>query len=172
MSRARAASVTVRGVDGQVVTVEADIGRGLPSLHLPDLPGSSWQESRDRVRAGVLNSGEAWPDGRVIIRLSPARLPAPSSILDLAVAAAVLAAGNMISSARQVEPVLLGELALDGRLRAVRGTLPAVLAARNAGHTTVVVPAASLPEARLVTGIEVLGAATLRQVLAWLRGQG
>ncbi|WP_249643737.1 YifB family Mg chelatase-like AAA ATPase [Nocardia sputi] len=172
MTRARAVSIALRGVDAQVVTIEADIGRGLPSLQLPDLPGSSWQETRDRVRAAVLNSGEAWPDGRVIITLSPAQMPVPSSVLDLAVAAAVLTAGNMIPSARRPEPVLLGELALDGRLRAVRGTLPAVLAARNAGYTTVVVPAEALPEARLVTGIEVLGAATLRQALAWLRGQG
>lgn len=172
MSHARATSIAARGTDGHVVTVEADIGRGLPSVHLPDLPASAWQESRDRVRAAVLNSGERWPDGQVIIRLSPARLPVTASVLDLALAAAVLAAGGMAPSARPAETVLLGELALDGRLRPVRGILPAVLAARNAGYTIVVVPATALPEARLVTGIEVLGAATLREVLAWLRGQG
>lgn len=172
MTCARATSIAVRDLEGQVVTVEADIGRGLPSVHLPDLPGSGWQQSRDRVRAAVVNSGEAWPDGQVVIGLSLALLPGPATVLDLAVAVAVLAAAGSVTSDHAAHTVLLGELGLDGRLRPVRGILPAVLTARDAGYATVVVPAAALPEAGLVPGIEVLGAATLGQVLAWLRGQG
>ncbi|WP_280421317.1 YifB family Mg chelatase-like AAA ATPase [Nocardia carnea] len=171
MTHGRACSIAVRGIDGQVVAIEADIQRGLPSVHLPDLPGIALQESGDRVRVALTNAGEPWPDGKLIVRLSPAQIPVVASVLDLALAAAVSAAAGLIPSARPAETVLLGELAFDGRLRTVRGILPAVLAARNAGYTTVVVPDTALPEAGLVTGIDVLGASTLREVLDWLRGR-
>lgn len=171
MALGRACSVAVSGVDGQMVEIEADIGQGLPSVHLVGLPDTSLQESRDRVRAAVANSGEKWPDGRVILALSPATLPKVGSVYDVALAAAVMDAADAIPSKKLAHTVLLGELALDGRVRRVRGILPAVLAARKAGWATVVVPESALPEAGLVDGIEVLGAATLRSMLAWLRGE-
>ncbi|MCM6773885.1 YifB family Mg chelatase-like AAA ATPase [Nocardia sp. CDC159] len=172
MALGRAYSVAVTGVEGQLVEIEADIGQGLPSVHLVGLPDTTLQESRDRVRAAVTNSGEKWPDGRVILALSPATLPKVGSVYDLALAAAVLDAGDAIPSERLVGTVLLGELALDGRVRRVRGILPAVLAARAAGRPTVVVPGAGLAEAGLVAGIRVLGADTLRALIDWLRGEG
>ncbi|MBB5911578.1 magnesium chelatase family protein [Nocardia transvalensis] len=172
MALGRAHSVAVAGVDGQLVEIEADIGQGLPSVHLVGLPDTTLQESRDRIRAAVTNSGEKWPDGRVILALSPATLPKVGSVYDLALAAAVLDAGDAIPAARLAGTALLGELALDGRVRRVRGILPAVLAARNAGRSTVVVPECALAEAGLVAGITVLGAATLRELVAWLRGDG
>ncbi|WP_459547252.1 YifB family Mg chelatase-like AAA ATPase [Nocardia sp. X0981] len=171
MPLGRACSIAVRGIDGQIVEIEADIGQGLPSVHLVGLPDTALQESRDRVRAAVANTGEKWPDGRVILALSPATLPKVGSVYDLALAVAVLDAADIVPSARLSGTVLLGELALDGRLRRVRGILPAVLAARRAGRKTVLVPEAALPEAGLVTGIEVLGAPTLRAALDWLRGE-
>ncbi|MFI1913130.1 YifB family Mg chelatase-like AAA ATPase [Nocardia sp. NPDC020380] len=172
MSLGRAFSVAVSGVEGQLVEIEADIGQGLPSVHLVGRPDTTLQESRDRVRAAVTNTGEKWPDGRVILALSPATLPKVGSVYDLALAAAVLDAAGVIPSHRLADAVLLGELALDGRVRRVRGILPAVLAARTAGRRTVVVPAAALPEAGLVDGIRVLGAATLSELMDWLRGGG
>ncbi|WP_063041704.1 YifB family Mg chelatase-like AAA ATPase [Nocardia grenadensis] len=172
MPLGRACSIAVRGIDGQVVEIEADIGQGLPSVHLVGLPDTSLQESRDRVRAAVANTGEKWPDGRVILALSPATLPKVGSVYDLALAVAVLHAADIVPSERLTGTVLLGELALDGRLRRVRGILPAVLAARRAGRKTVVVPEAALPEAGLVAGIRVLGAPTLRAAVDWLRGEG
>ncbi|MBY8856207.1 YifB family Mg chelatase-like AAA ATPase [Nocardia sp. CA2R105] len=172
MALGRAFSVAVTGVDGQLVEIEADIGQGLPSIHLVGLPDTTLNESRDRVRAAVQNSGEKWPDGRVILALSPATLPKVGSVYDLALAAAVLDAGDAVPSVRLAGSVLLGELALDGRVRRARGVLPAVLAARAAGRTTVVVPESALAEAGLVDGITVLGAATLRELIDWLRGDG
>ncbi|MFI6867138.1 YifB family Mg chelatase-like AAA ATPase [Nocardia sp. NPDC050406] len=172
MPLGRAYSVAVAGVDGQLVEIEADIGQGLPSLHLVGRPDTTLQESRDRVRAAVTNSGERWPDGRVVLALSPATLPKVGSVYDLALASAVLDAAGAVPAHKLAKAVLLGELALDGRIRRVRGILPAVLAARTAGRSTVVVPMAALPEAALVDGIEVLGAATLRALLDWLRGDG
>ncbi|MEV0765181.1 YifB family Mg chelatase-like AAA ATPase [Nocardia sp. NPDC050435] len=172
MPLGRAHSVAVTGVDGQLVEIEADIGQGLPSVHLVGLPDTALQESRNRVRSAVANSGEKWPDGRVVLALSPATLPKVGSVYDLALAVSVLDAAGAVPSERLAKAVVLGELALDGRLRRVRGILPAVIAARNAGWPTVVVPAPALAEAGLVDGIEVLGAASLRSVVLWLRGEG
>ncbi|GAA5056882.1 YifB family Mg chelatase-like AAA ATPase [Nocardia callitridis] len=165
-------SVAVTGVDGLLVEIEADIGQGLPSVHLVGLPDTALQESRDRVRSAVANTGEKWPDGRVVLALSPATLPKVGSVYDLALAASVLDAAGAVPSEKLAKTVLLGELSLDGRVRRVRGVLPAVIAARNAGWSAVVVPEASLSEAGLVDGIDVLGAGSLRMLIAWLRGEG
>lgn len=172
MALGRAYSVAVAGVDGQLVEIEADVGQGLPSVHLVGSADAALQESRDRVRAAVTNSGEKWPDGRVVLALSPATLPKVGSVYDLALASAVMHAGAAVPGDRLAGSVLLGELALDGRVRRVRGILPAVLAARGAGRRTVVVPACTLAEAGLVDDIAVLGAATLQELIAWLRGEG
>jgi len=171
MGLARAWSVAVRGVDGVPVEIEADVGRGLPGLTLVGLPDPVLHESKERVRAAVLNSEESWPNRRTTLALSPATLRKVGSSYDLALACAVLAADRAVPATGLLDrTALLGELALDGRLRPVRGVLPAVLAARRAGLESAVVPASSLAEAALVTGIEVLGASRLREVLAWLRG--
>lgn len=172
MALGRAHSVAVAGVDGHLVEIEADIGQGLPSVHLVGLPDTALSESRDRVRAAVANSGEKWPDGRVILALSPATLPKLGSVYDLALAASVLDAADAVPATKLAKTVLLGELALDGRVRRVRGILPAVLTARTAGYATVVVPREALSEAGLVRGIDVLGAGSLRELVAWLRGEG
>lgn len=172
MALGRALSVAVTGVDGQLVEIEADIGQGLPSVNLVGLPDAALQESRNRVRSAVANSAEKWPDGRVVLALSPATLPKVGSVYDLALAVAVLNGSGAVPDDRLTKTVLLGELALDGRLRRVRGILPAVIAARTAGLPRVVVPVATAMEAGLVDGIEVLGAESLRAVVAWLRGEG
>src|SRR5690606_5940287 len=172
MALGRAHSVAVAGVDGRLVEIEADIGQGLPSVHLVGIPTRRSSDLRDRVRSAVANSGEKWPDGRVILALSPATLPKVGSVYDLALAASVLNAADAVPSTRLAETVLLGELALDGRVRRVRGILPAVMTARTAGCPRVVVPREALPEAGLVQGIEVLGARSLRELVTWLRGEG
>jgi magnesium chelatase family protein len=170
MGLARAWSVALHGVDGQVVEVEADIGRGLPGVHLVGLPDAALQESRDRVRAAVVNSGRPWPNERIVLALSPATMRKAGSGFDLALACCVLAAAGGVEQAALDGTVLVGELALDGRLRPVRGVLPCLLAARAAGIRRVVVPDAALAEAALVDGVAVFGATSLGQVLAWLAG--
>lgn len=169
MSLASAWAVALRGVDGLLVEIEAHIGPGLPGLQLVGLPDTALSEARDRVRAAVLNSGERWPPRRMTLALSPATLPKGGSSYDLALACALLAADGRVPSGRLRGTVLIGELALDGRLRPVRGVLPAVLAARAVGIGQVVVPVSSLAEAALVNGVQVHGAARLAEVLRWLR---
>jgi magnesium chelatase family protein len=170
MALATTWSVALFGVDGVPVEVEADISGGVPGIRLLGLPDPSLREAKDRVRAAVRNSGEEWPNRQVSLALSPAALPKGGAGYDIALACAVLAAAGIVPPARLAGTVLLGELALDGRLRSVRGVLPSLLAARRAGLHTAVVPAAALPEAALVTGIEVHGASTLTEILGWLRG--
>lgn len=172
MALGRAYSVAVRAITGQIVEIEADISAGLPGVHLVGLPDAALQESRDRVRAATTNCGFTWPAARLTLALSPATLPKVGSVYDVALAASVLSASNAVPTTRLEKTLLLGELALDGRVRPVRGVLPAVMAAKREGWPTVVVPSANLGEAGLVDGIEVLGAQTLRQVTAWLSDDG
>lgn len=171
MGLARAWSVALHGVDGQPVEIEADVGGGLPGIHLVGLPDAALHESKDRVRAAVVNSGRSWPNERIVLALSPATLRKTGSAFDLALACGVLAAKGVVAQRALDDTVLLGELALDGRLRSVRGVLPCLLAARSAGLRRVVVPESALAEAALVDGLDVFGAGCLNEVLRFLAGE-
>jgi magnesium chelatase family protein len=166
-----ARTVALVGVQGHVVEVQADIASGLPAFTLVGLPDTSLYEARDRVRAAVVNSGGSWPNRRITVNLSPASLRKSGSSFDLAIAVSVLAAVEVVPAAALPAMALLGELGLDGRLRAVSGVLPAAAAAARAGLAAVVVPAANAAEARLVPELRVHGVRTLRQVVALLRGE-
>ncbi len=165
----RCRSVAIVGVRGTIVDIEVHLG-GMPGFSLVGLPDASLYESRDRVRAAVLSSRETWPLQRITVSLSPAALPKRGSHFDLGVAVAILAAAERVPLAAADGVLFLGELALDGRLHPVRGVLPAVLAAERAGLTHAVVPEPNAAEARLIPGMRVFGARSLRQVLAYLRG--
>ncbi|MCW2680153.1 MAG: Mg chelatase-related protein, partial [Frankiales bacterium] len=162
MALARAYAVGLVGIDGQVVEVEADLAQGLPGLTVIGLPDASLAEARDRVRAAVVNSGQSWPQRRITLALSPASLPKRGSGFDLALAAAVLAAAGVLPAEALVGRVLLGELGLDGRVRAVPGVLPAVVTAARAGVDRVVVPLENLAEALLLPGVQARGVGCLR----------
>jgi len=170
MALARALSVALLGVEGQIVDVEADLADGLPGLTMIGLPDAALHEARDRIRAAIVNSGESWPSRRITLALLPATLPKRGSLFDVALAVAVLAAAGAVP----VEPlggvVLLGELGLDGRLRPTRGVLPAVLTAARDGVRRVVVPQPNAGEAALVPDVDVRGAERLADLLAFLRG--
>ncbi|MEU9180976.1 YifB family Mg chelatase-like AAA ATPase [Streptomyces sp. NPDC048550] len=168
MGFARACSVALVGVDGVVVEVQADLEPGLAAFTLVGLPDKTLVESRDRVRAAVVNSGAAWPQKKLTVGLSPASVPKSGAGFDLAVAAAVLGAAEVVDPAAIADLVLIGELGLDGRVRPVRGILPAVLAAADAGYRNVVVPQQCAAEAMLVPDVCVLGVRSLRQLIAVL----
>ena len=136
MALARTLSVALSGVSGRLIEVRGrPLGRACPGLTFTGLADVSVMESRDRIRAAVLNSGFGWPNQRITVALLPADLRKNGSVFDLALAVAVLAAaGDGARRARSLGMVWLAELGLDGRLRPVRGVLPAVLAAREAGR--------------------------------------
>ncbi|SDM23148.1 YifB family Mg chelatase-like AAA ATPase [Streptomyces wuyuanensis] len=168
MGFARTCSVALVGVEGVVVEVQADLEPGVAAFALVGLPDKSLVESRDRVRAAVVNSGAEWPQKKLTVGLSPASVPKSGSGFDLAVACAVLGAAERIDPRAIADLVILGELGLDGRVRPVRGVLPAVLAAAEAGYRQVVVPERTAGEASLVPGVSVLGVRSLRQLIAVL----
>lgn len=170
MGLARGWSVALCGVTGRLVSVEADIGNGLPGFSLIGLPDAALNEARDRVKAAVQNSAEDWPQQKVTVSLSPADLHKRGSGFDLALAAVVLAANGAIPAGSLADLVILGELGLDGTVRDLRGVLPAVAAASRSGMVRVVVPAANAAEAALVAGTEVLAVNSLRGLAAALRG--
>jgi magnesium chelatase family protein len=153
MSIARAACVALVGIEGHLVEVEVHLSSGLPGTTLIGLPDTSLYEARDRVKSAVTNSGFGWPDNRVTVGLFPAALPKSGSGFDLAVAGALLAAMGRVPRESLFGRVLLGELALDGRLRPVPGVLAAVLALAEAGLSRVVVPMGNADEAALVPGV-------------------
>lgn len=172
MALARTLSVGLVGVAGRLVEIEADLSAGLPGLTFTGLADTAVLESRDRIRAAVLNSGFSWPNRRITVALLPADLRKHGSMFDLALAMAVLAAAGEVPVAAAGQVCWLGELGLDGRLRPVRGVLPAVLAARAHSVASVVVPSGNAAEAALVPGLRVLAADCLAEVVAALRPGG
>jgi magnesium chelatase family protein len=170
MALARTHSIALVGVQGHHIEIEADIENGLVALLLVGLPDPALREARDRIRAAIINSKEAWPQRRITVGLSPASLPKRGSSFDVGIAVAILGAAEVLPAASLADLMFIGELGLDGRLRPVRGVLPAVVAAAAAGFGTVVVPADNAPEAALVPGIRALAADSLGSLLGWLRG--
>lgn len=171
MALGRTWAAALTGVGAALVEVEADVGRGLPGVAIVGMPDSAVLQSRDRMRAAVANSRLTWPAGKVVLSLSPASLPKQGSGFDLALACGTLLAAGTLPAAALEGTLLVGELALDGRVRHARGVLPAVLAARDAGLRRAVVPAVDLAEARLVDGIATAGVHSLGQLAAWCAGE-
>jgi len=172
MSLARTHSIALVGVAGHPVEIEADIENGLVGLMLVGLPDTALREARDRIRSAIVNSREKWPNRRITVGLSPASLPKRGSSFDVGIAAAILTAAGAIPGGRTKDLMFLGELGLDGRLRPVRGVLPAVAAAAAAGFGAVVVPSENAPEACLVPGMRVIAAPSLGALVGWLRAAG
>jgi magnesium chelatase family protein len=168
---ARTHSIALVGVEGYPVEIESDIENGLPCLYLVGLPDTALREARDRIRAAIINSWEQWPQRRITVGLSPASLPKRGSGFDIGIALSILTAAGAVPADAIDGVAFLGELGLDGRLRPVRGVLPAMAAAAGAGFDKVVVAEANAAEAALVPGLRVAGAPTLAALLAWLRGE-
>ncbi|GAA3832373.1 YifB family Mg chelatase-like AAA ATPase [Sphaerisporangium flaviroseum] len=168
MTRASIRSASVIGADGHLLTVEADIGAGLAATHLLGLPTSAGAETRDRVRAAVINSGFTWPDLRITVSVFPQNLPSKGPAVDLAVAVTILAASGQIPVTALAGALAIGELGLDGRLRYVRGALPMVAAAADSGLKVAIVPPANAAETDLVPGITVASVRSLSELVTWL----
>ncbi|WP_324732386.1 YifB family Mg chelatase-like AAA ATPase [Pseudomonas paeninsulae] len=158
------------GVEAPAVTVEAHLANGLPSLALVGLPETAVKESKDRVRSAILNSAFDFPPRRITLNLAPADLPKDGGRFDLAIALGILAASGQVPSTALEQIECLGELALSGAVRPVRGVLPAALAARAAGRS-LVVPKANAEEASLASGLVVIAVDHLLELAAHLNGQ-
>lgn len=170
MSLARVYSRAAVGVTAPEVTVEVHVGGGLPRVSMVGLPQTAVRESKDRVKAALLNAGFEFPDGLVTISLAPADLPKEGSRFDLPIALGILAASGQVSDHRFEAFEFTGELSLGGGLNPVKGVLPAAIQARAAGRG-MVVPIDCGPEAALARNPATWCANSLLSVVSWLHGQ-
>ncbi|MEW6582814.1 MAG: magnesium chelatase domain-containing protein, partial [Actinomycetota bacterium] len=168
---ARLVSPAVVGLETSTVEVEVDLRAGLPAFSVVGLPDAAVQEARERVRSGVVNQGFAIPARRIVANLAPADLRKSGPQYDLPIALAILAASGQLAHEALRGVAAVGELALDGSLRAVPGALAMAEHAGASGWRRLVVPQACAGEAALVAGAEVVGAATLRHAVEILEGK-
>jgi magnesium chelatase family protein len=167
---AAASTFALVGIDAAPVTVEADIQTGLPTFAIVGLPDAAVQESRERVRAALVNCGFEFPLRRITANLAPADLRKAGPGFDLALAAALLAASGQVKADKLSEYAICGELGLDGLIRPIRGALAIADSARRAGCRGLVVPRANVGEASLVTGLDVVGIEHVRELEQYLAG--
>jgi magnesium chelatase family protein len=165
-------SAAIAGIDAYVVRVESDSAAGTPTFHIVGLPDRALNESRDRVRSAIVNSGFGFPPGQLLVNLAPADLRKSGVGFDLAVALTLLATDEQIDRAALRDYLVCGELALGGELRAVPGVLAMAIAARRAGFASIVVPEANRDEAALVDGIDVYAVPALADAVAVVLGHG
>jgi magnesium chelatase family protein len=167
---ARAHTFTIDGLQTRHVRVEVDVRRGLPAFTIVGLAGAAVREARERVRAAILNSGFQFPARRIVANLAPGDVPKAGAALDLALACAVLAASGQLAPEPLESHALLGELALDGRVRPSRGTLAVAQAARKAGLDTLLLAVERAGEASLVPRLQVAAVESLSSAVRVLGG--
>ena len=166
-------SVAIVGLDAQIIEVEVDASYGLRHFEIVGLPDKAVQEARERIGAAIESSHLQSPHHqplRVLVSLAPADLKKEGSLYDLPIALGYLVASKQIKFGFQ-DKIFLGELALDGRLRAVRGVLPIALCAREQGFQEIILPKENSSEAALVKGIRVIGIETLTEAIEYLAGK-
>lgn len=166
------ASAALHGIEAYAVEVEVDICAGFPAFVTVGLPDAAVRESKERVRAALKNCGYDMESKRITVNLAPADRRKEGSAFDLPIALGFLAFLGVVPAARLRDYLFAGELALDGRLKPVRGALPVALLARRAGFRGVVVPGANAREAALVRGLEVYALEDLVRVVRLLREPG
>jgi magnesium chelatase family protein len=168
---AKVCSAAVSGIEACPVEVEVDSGFSDSFIVIVGLPDAAVKESRDRVGTALVNSGFRMPLGKTTINLAPADLRKEGPSFDLPIALGILAASEQFASDQLENFVTVGELALTGAVRPVKGILPIALEARKAGKIGVLVPAENAPEAAVVQGLQVLPIANLREAVAFFEGE-
>ncbi len=169
MATARVFSASLQGIEAELVEVEVNLGRGLPGVSIVGLPDKSVEESKERVKSALLNSGYSFPDSKVVVNLAPADRKKEGSHFDLPIAISILASESGLKVAPR--SLLVGELSLKGRLRPVRGVLAFALLAKRKGFKKLFLPASNAWEAGVVRGIEVYPVRTLQQLVNHFLGR-
>ncbi len=163
-------SAGVFGIDGYRVEVEFDVRSGLPAVVVVGLPDAAVKESKDRVAAALKNSGYSWPDGRITVNLAPADMKKEGPAFDLPLALGCLSATGQMLSDRLKQYAVVGELALDGSVRPIRGALAMAMACRREGLKGLILPAQNAAEAAVVADVEVVPVRALAQAVGFLTG--
>ncbi len=169
---ARVYCASTVGVDARIIDVETHHTNGMPKFFLVGLPDRAVSESRDRVEAAIRNTGFFYPLGRITVNLAPADLPKEGNAFDLPLAVGLLRMSGQLHTEKLDRTVLMGELALDGQIRPIKGVLPVAVEAKKRGFEYLVVPKENGPEAAVVDGIQVFPFEHLNQVADWLENRG
>lgn len=164
-------SGAVFGIEASLLTVEADMFSALPGIDIVGLADTAVKESKERIKAALKNSHFAMPQKRIVINLAPASTKKNGAYLDLPIALTILMASGQLEREKSDGYLVLGELALDGSIRRVDGTLPMVMEAVKNGITKVIVPYENAHEAAIVTNCEVYGAKNLKEAVSHLKGE-
>lgn len=168
---AKVTCVAPIGFSGSPIEVECDAKRGLPALQIVGMGNKAIDEAKERVRSAIVNSLLDFPSSKITINLAPAELPKDGSQYDLAIAVAILTVSSQLSQQQVSDVVFIGELALDGAVRPVRGIINAVECARDHGVARIVIPESNTDQAQLVEGIEIIPIADLKQLYLHLKGE-
>src|SRR6516162_2897336 len=168
---ARVCSAAVSGIEAYPVEVEVNAGYGDTIIVIVGLPDTAVKESRDRVLTALINSGYSFTFGRTTINLAPADVKKEGPSFDLPIAVGMVAASEQMESDQLENFVMVGELALNGAVRPVKGVLPVALRARQNGRVGLLVPPENAPEAAVVAGLQVIPVQNLREAVSFLEGE-
>lgn len=159
---------TTKGIDGEMILVEADVSNGLPNFDLVGLPAMAVRESKERVKAALRNSDYPFPMTKITVNLAPADLRKEGSGLDLPIAIGLLCCARIIKQEKVTGKVFVGELSLDGCIRKVSGVLSMIIDAKRCGAKEIFIPQANAAEGKLIHGIDVYTASTLTEIVEHL----
>ncbi len=159
----------VHGISATTVTVEVNIGQGI-NFYLVGLPDSAVKESHQRIDAALKNNGLKIPGKQITVNMAPADIRKEGSAYDLTIAVGILAASEQIMCEEVSNYIIMGELALDGELRPIKGTLPIAIKAKQEGFKGLILPEANAKEAAVVDGINVYGISNIKQIIDFFNG--
>lgn len=168
---ARVLSVAPVGFEGALIEVESDAKKGLPGIQIVGMGNKAVDEAKERVRSAITNSLLEFPAKKITINLAPAELPKDGAQFDLAIALSILVVSGQVRQSEVDKAVFAGELALDGSLRPVRGTINIAEAARNARVTTLYIPRENADQAALIEGLEVIAVRSLKELFLHLKAE-
>src|SRR3954447_3252010 len=168
---AKVCSAALNGIEAYPVEVEVNAGYGDTIIVIVGLPDAAVKESRDRVMTALINSGFNFTFGRTTINLAPADVKKEGPSFDLPIAVGMIAASEQLETDQLENFVMVGELALTGAVRSVKGVLPIALRARQDGKAGILVPPENAPEAAVVNGLRVIPIQNLREACDFLEGQ-
>ena len=164
-------SAAVLGVDAYLVEVEVDISSGLPHFTTVGLPEGAVRESKERVRSAIKNCRYEFPQRRITVNLAPADIKKEGSYFDLPISIGILAASGLVKTEFLNQYLFTGELSLDGKIKIVKGVLPAALLAKKKGLTGVIVPKGNSLEAAVVDGVDIIAVDTIQEVVEFILGR-
>lgn len=164
-------SFGLMGLQGIKIDVEVDTNQGLPSYDIVGLPDAAVKESKERVRSAIKNSGFKFPTNKITVNLAPASVKKAGPNYDLPIAVAILVSSSQLVSSSLNKYVIIGELGLDGKIKAINGVLPALISARGLGYENFIIPKQNAREASYIEGVSVYALETLSEVVSLLSGE-